>query len=124
MANINTEHELYDFIEFTDLLYNCMIHKVSLGRVSFIRTINNYVEQDYDKYILINNINKARSLERGLRNAKAIVIEIKAKDYYNEDNYDTIETVIINYVNDDENYKSDDIYITNVGFLHDLKYIE
>ena len=28
-----------------------------------------------------------------------------------------------NYVNDDENYKSDDIYITNVGFLHDLKYI-
>lgn len=123
MANINTEHELYDFIEFTDLLYNCMIQKVSLGRVSLIRTINNYVEQDYDKYILINNINKARSLNRGLRNAKAIVIEIKAKDYYNEDNYDTIETVIINYVNDDENYKSDDIYITNVGFLHDLKYI-
>ena len=123
MANINTEHELYDFIEFTDLLYNCMIQKVSLGRVSLIRTINNYVEQDYDKYILINNINKARSLNRGLRNAKAIVIEIKAKDYYNEDNYNTIETVIINYVNDDENYKSDDIYITNVGFLHDLKYI-
>ena len=123
MANINTEHELYDFIEFTDLLYNCMIQKVSLGRVSFIRTINNYVEQDYDKYILINNINKARNLNRGLRNAKAIVIEIKAKDYYNEDNYGIIETVIINYVNDDENYKSDDIYITNVGFLHDLKYI-
>ena len=124
MANINTEHELYDFIEFTDLLYNCMIQKVTIGRISLIRTINNYVKQDYDKYILINNINKARSLNRGLRNAKAIVIEIKAKDYYNEDNYDTIETVIINYVNDDENYKSDDIYITNVGFLHDLKYIE
>lgn len=123
MVNINTEHELYDFIEFTDLLYNCMIQKVSLGRVSLIRTINNYVEQDYDKYVLINNINKARSLNRGLRNAKAIVIEIKAKDYYNEGNYATIETVIINYVNDDENYKSDDIYITNVGFLHDLKYI-
>ena len=123
MANINTEHELYDFIEFTDLLYNCMIQKVSLGRVSFIRTINNYVEQDYDKYILINNINKARSLNRGLRNAKAIVIEIKSKDHYNEDGYNIIETVIINYVNDDENYKSDDIYITNVGFLHDLKYI-
>lgn len=123
MANINTEHELYDFIEFTDLLYNCMIQKVSLGRVSLIRTINNYVEQDYDKYILINNINKARSLNRGLRNAKAIVIEIKTKDYYNEGDYATIETVIINYINDDENYKSDDIYITNVGFLHDLKYI-
>lgn len=123
MANINTEHELYDFIEFTDLLYNCMIQKVTIGRVSLIRTINNYVEQDYDKYILINNINKARSLNRGLRNAKAIVIEIKTKDYYNEGDYDTIETVIINYVNDDENYKSDDIYITNVGFLHDLKYI-
>ena len=113
----------YDFIEFTDLLYNCMIQKVTIGRVSLIRTINNYVEQDYDKYILINNINKARSLNRGLRNAKAIVIEIKAKDYYNEGDYGTIETVIINYVNDDENYKSDDIYITNVGFLHDLKYI-
>ena len=124
MANINTEHELYDFIEFTDLLYNCMIQKVTIGRISLIRTINNYVEQDYDKYILINNINKARSLNRGLRNAKAIVIEIKAKDYYNEGDYGTIETVIINYVNDDENYKSDDIYITNVGFLHDLKYIE
>lgn len=123
MVNINTEHELHDFIEFTDLLYNCMIQKVSLGRVSLIRTINNYVEQDYDKYILINNINKARSLNRGLRNAKAIVIEIKAKDYYNEGNYATIETVIINYINDEENYKSDDIYITNVGFLHDLKYI-
>ena len=123
MANINTEHELYDFIEFTDLLYNCMIQKVTIGRISLIRTINNYVEQDYDKYILINNINKARSLNRGLRNAKAIVIEIKTKDYYNEGDYDTIETVIINYVNDDENYKSDDIYITNVGFLHDLKYI-
>ena len=123
MANINTEHELYDFIEFIDLLYNCMIQKVTIGRISLIRTINNYVEQDYDKYILINNINKARSLNRGLRNAKAIVIEIKAKDYYNEGDYDTIETVIINYVNDDENYKSDDIYITNVGFLHDLKYI-
>ena len=123
MVNINTEHELYDFIEFIDLLYNCMIQKVTIGRISLIRTINNYVEQDYDKYILINNINKARSLNRGLRNAKAIVIEIKAKDYYNEGDYDTIETVIINYVNDDENYKSDDIYITNVGFLHDLKYI-
>ena len=123
MANINTEHELYDFIEFTDLLYNCMIQKVTLGRVSFIRTINNYVEQDYDKYILINNINKARSLNRGLRNAKAIVIEIKVKDYYDKGVGEKVETVIINYVNDDENYKSDDIYITNVGFLHDLKYI-
>ena len=122
MVIINTEHELYDFIEFTDLLYNCMIQKATLGRASFIRTINNYVEQGYDKYILINNINKARSLNRGLRNAKAIVIEIKAKDYYNEGDYGIIETVIINYV-DDENYKSDDIYITNVGFLHDLKYI-
>ena len=57
-----------------------MIQKVTLGRVSFIRTINNYVEQDYDKYILIDNINKARSLNRGLRNATGIVIEIKAKD--------------------------------------------
>ena len=123
MVNINTEHELYDFIEFTDLLYNCMIQKVSLGRVSFIRTINNYVEQDYDNYILINNINKARSLNRGLKNAKAIVIEIKVKDYYDKGVGEKVETVIINYVNDDENYKSDDIYITNVGFLHDLKYI-
>ena len=124
MTNINTEHELYDFIEFTDLLYNCMIQKVSLGRVSFIRTINNYIEQDYDNYMLINNINKARSLNRGLKNAKAIVIEIKVKDYYDKGVGEKVETVIINYVNDDENYKSDDIYITNVGFLHDLKYIE
>ena len=123
MININTDHELYDFIEFTDLLYNCMIQKVSLGRVSLIRTINNYVEQDYDKYILINNINKARSLGRGLRNAKAIVIEIKIKDYYDKGVAEKVETVIINYIKDDENYKSDDIYITNVGFLHDLKYI-
>ena len=97
MVNINTEHELYDFIEFTDLLYNCMIQKVTIGRVSLIRTINNYVEQDYDKYILINNINKARSLNRGLRNAKAIVIEIKAKDYYNEGDYGTIEIVFYSY---------------------------
>ena len=124
MANINTEHELYDFIEFTDLLYNCMIQKVSLGRVSFIRTINNYIEQDYDNYMLINNINKARSLNRGLKNAKAIVIEIKVKDYYDKGVGEKVETVIINYANDDKNYKSDDIYITNVGFLHDLKYIE
>ena len=123
MANINTEHELYDFIEFTDLLYNCMIQKVTIGRISLIRTINNYVEQDYNNYMLINNINKARSLNRGLRNAKAIVIEIKAKDYYDKGVGEKVETVIINYVNDDENYKSDDIYITNVGFLHDLKYI-
>ena len=123
MANINTEHELYDFIEFTDLLYNCMIQKVTIGRVSLIRTINNYVEQDYDKYILINNINKARSLNRGLRNAKAIVIEIKAKHYYDKGVSEKVETVIINFIKDDENYKSDDIYITNVGFLHDLKYI-
>ena len=123
MANINTKHELYDFIEFTDLLYNCMIQKVTIGRVSLIRTINNYVEQDYNNYMLINNINKARSLNRGLRNAKAIVIEIKAKDYYDKGVGEKVETVIINYVNDDENYKSDDIYITNVGFLHDLKYI-
>ena len=124
MVNINTEHELYDFIEFTDLLYNCMIQKVSLGRVSFIRTINNYIEQDYDNYMLINNINKARSLNRGLKNAKAIVIEIKVKDYYDKGVGEKVETVIINYANDDKNYKSDDIYITNVGFLHDLKYIE
>ena len=123
MANINTEHELYDFIEFTDLLYNCMIQKVTIGRISLIRTINNYVEQDYDKYILINNINKARSLGRGLRNAKAIVIEIKIKDYYDKGVGEKVETVIINYVKDEVNYKSDDIYITNVGFLHDLKYI-
>ena len=123
MANINTKHELYDFIEFTDLLYNCMIQKVTIGRVSLIRTINNYVEQDYNNYTLTNNINKARSLNRGLRNAKAIVIEIKAKDYYDKGVGEKVETVIINYVNDDENYKSDDIYITNVGFLHDLKYI-
>ena len=123
MANLNTEHELYDFIEFTDLLYNCMIQKVTLGRVSFIRTINNYIEQDYNNYMLINNINKARSLNRGLKNAKAIVIEIKVKDYYDKGVGEKVETVIINYVKDDENYKSDDIYITNVGFLHDLKYI-
>ena len=124
MANINTEHELYDFIEFTDLLYNFMIQKVTLGRVSFIRTINNYVEQDYDKYILINNINKARSLNRGLRNAKAIVIEIKAKDYYDKGVGEKVETVIINYIKDEVNYKSDDVYICNVDFIHDLRYIE
>lgn len=40
MININIDHELYDFIEFTDLLYNCMIQKVTLGRVSLIRTIS------------------------------------------------------------------------------------
>ena len=124
MANINTEHELHDFIEFTDLLYNCMIQKVTLGRVSLIRTVSNYVEKDYDKYILVNNVNRARLFSNNFMNAYAIVIEIKAKDYYNEGDYGKLETVIINYIKDKVNYKSDDVYICNVDFIHDLRYIE
>ena len=121
---IPAEHELHDFIEFTDLLYNCMVQRVSLGRVSLIRTVSNYVEKDYDKYILVNNVNRARSLNRGLRNAKAIVIEIKVKDYYDKGVGEKVETVIINYIKDEVNYKSDDVYICNIDFIHDLRYIE
>lgn len=121
---IPAEHELYDFIEFTDLLYNCMVQKVSLGRVSLIRTVSNYVEQDYDKYILVNNINRARLFSNNFMNAYAIVIEILNKDYYDEGDYSKIETVIINYIKDEVNYKSDDVYICNVDFIHDLRYIE
>lgn len=121
---IPAEHELHDFIEFTDLLYNCMIQRVSLGRVSLIRTVSNYVEQDYDKYILVNNVNRARLLSNNFMNAYAIVIEILDKDYYDEDDYSKVETVIINYIKDEVNYKSDDVYICNVDFLHDLRYIE
>ena len=117
-------HELHDFIEFTDLLYNCMVQRVSLGRVSLIRTVSNYVEKDYDTYILINNINRARLFSNNFMNAYAIVIEIKAKDYYNEGDYGKLETVIINYIKDEVNYKSDDVYICNVDFIHDLRYIE
>ena len=118
------EHELHDFIEFTDLLYNCMVQRVSLGRVSLIRTINNYVEKDYDNYILINNVNTSRVLSNNFMNAYAIVIEIKVKDYYDKGVGEKVETVIINYIKDEVNYKSDDVYICNVDFLHDLKYIE
>ena len=118
------EHELHDFIEFTDLLYNCMVQRVSLGRVSLIRTINNYVEKDYDNYILINNVNTSRVLSNNFMNAYAIIIEIKVKDYYDRGVSEKVETVIINYIKDEVNYKSDDIYICNVDFLHDLKYIE
>lgn len=121
---IPVDHELHDFIEFTDLLYNCMVQKVSLGRVSLIRTVSNYVEQDYDKYILVNNINRARLLSNNFMNAYAIVIEILDKDYYDEDDYSKVETLIINYIKDEVNYKSDDIYICNVDFIHDLRYIE
>ena len=121
---IPAEHELYDFIEFTDLLYNCMVQRVSLGRVSLIRTINNYVEKDYDNYILINNVNTSRVLSNNFMNAYAIVIEIKVKDYYDKGVGEKVETVIINYIKDEVNYKSDDVYICNVDFLHDLKYIE
>ena len=121
---IPVDHELHDFIEFTDLLYNCMVQKVSLGRVSLIRTVSNYVEQDYDKYILVNNINRARLLSNNFMNAYAIVIEILDKDYYDEDDYSKVETVIINYIKDEVNYKSDDVYICNVDFIHDLRYIE
>lgn len=121
---IPAEHELYDFIEFTDLLYNCMIQKVSLGRVSLIRTVSNYVEQDYDKYILVNNINRARLFSKNFMNAYAIVIEILDKDCYDEGDYSKVETVIINYIKDEVNYKSDDVYICNVDFIHDLRYIE
>ena len=118
------EHELHDFIEFTDLLYNCMVQRVSLGRVSLIRTINNYVEKDYDNYILINNVNTSRVLSNNFMNAYAIIIEIKVKDYYDKGVGEKVETVIINYIKDEVNYKSDDVYICNVDFLHDLRYIE
>lgn len=117
-------HELHDFIDFTDLLYNCMVQRVPLGRVSLIRTVSNYVEQDYDKYILVNNINRARLLSNNFMNAYAIVIEILDKDYYDEGGYSKVETVIINYIKDEVNYKSDDVYICNVDFIHNLKYIE
>ena len=118
------EHELHDFIEFTDLLYNCMVQRVSLGRISLIRTINNYIEKDYDNYILINNVNTSRVLSNNFMNAYAIVIEIKVKDYYDKGVGEKVETVIINYIKDEVNYKSDDVYICNVDFLHDLRYIE
>ena len=118
------EHELHDFIEFTDLLYNCMVQRVSLGRVSLIRTINNYVEKDYDNYILINNVNTSRVLSNNFMNAYAIILEIKVKDYYDKGVGEKVETVIINYIMDEVNYKSDDVYICNVDFLHDLRYIE
>ena len=121
---IPVEHELHDFIEFTDLLYNCMVQRVSLGRVSLIRTVSNYVEKDYDKYILVNNVNRARLFSKNFMNAYAIVIEIKVKDYYDKGVGEKVETVIINYIKDEVNYKSDDIYICNVDFIHDLKYIE
>ena len=121
---IPVDHELHDFIEFTDLLYNCMVQRVSLGRVSLIRTVSNYVEKDYDKYILVNNVNRARLFSKNFMNAYAIVIEILDKDCYDEDDYSKLETVIINYIKDEVNYKSDDVYICNVDFLHDLKYIE
>ena len=118
------EHELHDFIEFTDLLYNCMVQRVSLGRRSLIRTINNYVQKDYDNYILINNVNTSRVLSNNFMNAYAIIIEIKVKDYYDKGVGEKVETVIINYIKDEVNYKSDDVYICNVDFLHDLRYIE
>ena len=121
---IPVEHELHDFIEFTDLLYNCMVQRVSLGRISLIRTINNYIEKDYDNYILINNVNTSRVLSNNFMNAYAIIIEIKVKDYYDKGVGEKVETVIINYIKDEVNYKSDDVYICNVDFLHDLKYIE
>ena len=57
-------------------------------------------------------------------NAYAIVIEIKVKDYYDKGVGEKVETVIINYIKDEVNYKSDDVYICNVDFIHDLKYIE
>ena len=117
-------HELHDFIEFTDLLYNCMVQRVSLGRVSLIRTVSNYVEKDYDEYVLINNVNRARLFSKNFMNAYAIVIEILDKDCYDEGDYSKVETVIINYIKDEVNYKSDDVYICNVDFIHDLKYIE
>ena len=121
---IPVEHELYDFIEFTDLLYNCMVQRVSLGRVSLIRTVSNYVEKDYDEYVLINNVNRARLFSKNFMNAYAIVIDIEVKDYYDKGVGEKVETVIINYIKDEVNYKSDDVYICNVDFLHDLKYIE
>ena len=121
---IPAEHELHDFIEFADLLYNCMVQRVSLGRVSLIRTVSNYVEKDYDKYVLINNVNRARLFSNNFMNAYAIVIEIIDKDCYDEGDYSKVETVIINYIKDEVNYKSDDVYICNVDFIHDLRYIE
>ena len=117
-------HELHDFIEFTDLLYNCMVQRVSLGRVSLIRTVSNYVEKDYDEYVLINNVNRARLFSKNFMNAYAIVIDIEVKDYYDKGVGEKVETVIINYIKDEVNYKSDDVYICNVDFIHDLKYIE
>ena len=117
-------HELHDFIEFTDLLYNCMVQRVSLGRVSLIRTINNYVEKDYDEYVLINNVNRARLFSKNFMNAYAIVIDIEVKDYYDKGVGEKVETVIINYIKDEVNYKSDDVYICNIDFIHDLRYIE
>ena len=121
---IPVEHELHDFIEFTDLLYNCMVQRVSLGRVSLIRTVSNYVEKDYDEYVLINNVNRARLFSKNFMNAYAIVIEIKVKNYYDKGVGEKVETVIINYIKDEVNYKSDDVYICNVDFIHDLRYIE
>ena len=117
-------HELHDFVEFTDLLYNCMVQRVPLGHVSLIRTVSNYVEKNYDEYVLINNVNRARLFSNNFMNAYAIVIEIKVKDYYDKGVGEKVETVIINYIKDEVNYKSDDVYICNVDFIHDLRYIE
>ena len=121
---IPVDHELHDFIEFTDLLYNCMVQRVSLGRVSLLRTINNYVEKDYDEYVLINNVNTSRVLSKNFMNAYAIIIDIEIKNYYDKGVGEKVETVIINYIKDEVNYKSDDVYICNVDFIHDLRYIE
>ena len=57
-------------------------------------------------------------------NNTAIIIEIKVKDYYDKGVGEKVETVIINYIKDEVNYKSDDVYICNVDFIHDLRYIE
>ena len=121
---IPAEHELHDFIEFTDLLYNCMVQRVSLGRVSLIRTVSNYIEKDYDKYVLVNNVNRAKLFSKNFMNAYAIVIDIEVKDYYDKGVGEKVETVIINYIKDEVNYKSDDVYICNVDSIHDLTYIE
>ena len=121
---ISAEHELHDFVEFADLLYNCMVQRVSLGRISLLRTINNYVEKDYDEYVLINNVNRARLFSKNFMNAEAIIIDIEVKDYYDKGVGEKAETVIINYIKDEVNYKSDDVYICNIDFIHDLRYIE
>lgn len=121
---IPVRHELHDFVEFADLLYNCMVQRVSLGRVSLLRTINNYVEKDYDEYVLINNVNRARLFSKNFMNAEAIIIDIEVKNYYDRGVSEKVETLTINYIKDEVNYKSDDVYICNVDFLHDLKYIE